>query len=368
MTRRWCDPADAEHWLPQPIWPAALKRPESPPPVLFLDLNHWIELARADAGKGAPAHVRLLATLRRAVTADAVTIVLTSGLYREIIKIKDPKQRQSLTNLIAELSGPRYLPGLTDIFLAELSTALDATTGTTGTRYQQFDLVGTSALHALGKVGGLRVIDGDGVDRTAEYLTNTPGFAARFADANAEAERMLLAGPTDADVPRMRAEGYAPERPEQAVRDNAAFEAGWSKQIDPYRKSRNIRDLVIARHLALELLDMLEHERALRQFAVEDVVTPVAARNLVMSMPSNATMVSMLAEYHHNPQKTWMENDIYDIHTLAAAVPYCDIVLTDAAARDALTRRHVHEWLNTEMPRRAENLSDSLDPLLHSAA
>lgn len=368
MTRGWRDPADEEHWLPQPVWPAALKRPESPPPVLFLDLNHWIELARADAGRGTLVYERLLAILRQAVAADAVTIVLTSGLYREIIKIKDPKQRQSLTNLIAELSGPRYLPGLTDIFLTELSTALDVATGTTGTRYQQFDLIGTSALHALGMVGGLRIVDGDGVDRTAEHLANTPGFAARLADANAQAERMLLAGPSDADVPRLRADGYAPERPEQAVRDNAAFETGWSKLIDPYRKSRNIRDLVIARHLTLELLDMLENERALRRLTVEDVATPVTARNLVMSLPSNATMVSMLAEYHHNPQKTWTENDIYDIHTLAAAVPYCDIVLTDAAARDALTRRHVHEWLNTEMPRRAENLSDSLDQLLHSAA
>ncbi|PYY52599.1 hypothetical protein DEJ17_15865 [Curtobacterium sp. MCSS17_011] len=67
------------------------------------------------------------------------------------------------------------------------------------------------------------------------------------------------------------------------------------------------------------------------------------------------------------PAKKWIENDIYDIHTLAAAVPYCDIVLTDAAAHDALTRRHVHEWLNTAMPRRAENLTDSLDQLLQGA-
>lgn len=90
------------------------------------------------------------------------------------------------------------------------------------------------------------------------------------------------------------------------------------------------------------------------------IVSPEVSRGRTMSMPSTLAMVSLLTQYHQDPNKTWKQNDMYDINALATAVPYCDIVFTDAAARDALIRRQRQVTMDTVMPRRPGDLIDEL--------
>lgn len=51
---------------------------------------------------------------------------------------------------------------------------------------------------------------------------------------------------------------------------------------------------------------------------------------------------------------------MYDIDALVTAVPDCDIVLTDAAARDAGVRRQLQVAMDNVLPRRPCELIDEL--------
>jgi len=364
MARNWRDEGDREYGLPTPIKPAGFRERVRPPLLTFLDLNHWISLARAEAGRGDPLYVELLLVLRDAVGDGRIKVVLTDSLYREVGKIADPRQRNDLTALMQEISGPSYLPGPVDVFRAEIVAALDAMTGTRGSQFEPIDIVGRSALNIIGAVGGLKIVDANGRDVTDEFVA-VPSQAEFLAAAEREAERMLLAGPADEDIEALRASGYQPEIPQQSIRDNAEFEAAWSVKLAPFRGLGRIRDFLVARHLQLELIDLLLRELALRGLTFEDVAhSPEVIRRLVMSMPSSAVTVSMLAHYHHDAQKRWSENDIYDIGSLSLAVPFCDVVFTDAAARNALRLRRMDEWLGTVIPRRVRDLIDVLEGLL----
>lgn len=77
-------------------------------------------------------------------------------------------------------------------------------------------------------------------------------------------------------------------------------------------------------------------------------------------MPSTRTAIELKTRYHRNPNRTWSVNDINDIDALAVAVPYCDVVFTDAAARSALVDGHIGALMGTEIPRRPADLTNLL--------
>jgi hypothetical protein len=70
--------------------------------------------------------------------------------------------------------------------------------------------------------------------------------------------------------------------------------------------------------------------------------------------------VSLMTEYHRNPQFRWMSNDIFDIDALSVAVAYCDMVVTDKKAADALRRERVPERLGSQVFTNLDQLADVL--------
>lgn len=356
MSRRPRDKQEAEYALPNLTWPPALLQPVRPPKLLYLDLNHWIELARADRGGGNVAYIELLEELRKAVQAGEVQIVLSAPLFREVSKITSLDQRIALRNLVEELSDFTYLPGLPDIFRLELQAVLNEKTETPGLNFSPVPLLGHTILHAMGRVGGMRIYE-YGKDVTDRLVSEDPEWEGRLKRMEREAERSLFDGPHPDEVAKLREIGYQPEIPQERTRGNALFEKDWSDRIAQYRTSHQLRDLVIARHLSLELIDILTAELLARGLKLNELLSnPSAGRGLVLSMPASAVMVSLVAQYHQDPNKEWRQNDIYDIEALATAVPYCDIVFTDAAARDALIRRNLHTAMGTVIPRRPSEL------------
>lgn len=357
MSLRPREKAEAEYGLPDLVWPPALLQPRRPPILLYLDLNHWIELARAERGSGQVAYTELLQALRRKIQVGEVRVVLTAPLFREVSKIASPEQRATLRELVEELSNFTYLCGLPDIFRLELQAVLDQATETAGMNFSPAPLLGRTILHAMGRVGGLRIYEDD-VDVTDRLIAEDPSWTARLSEMELQAERSLFEGPRPEDLAELRRTGYQPEIPQQRTRENALFETDWSERIGQYRGSHQLRDLVIARHLSLELLDMLTSELMARDLTLDQILTnPTTGRAFVLSMPASAVMVSLVAQYHQDPNKIWRQNDIYDIEALATAVPYCDVVFTDAAARDALLRRNLNTAMNTALPRRPSELT-----------
>jgi hypothetical protein len=63
-----------------------------------------------------------------------------------------------------------------------------------------------------------------------------------------------------------------------------------------------------------------------------------------------------------NGTRAWTRNDIYDIDALEAAVPYCDVVVTEKYACQVINQAGLAERFDTKVIRHL----DSLIPILKS--
>lgn len=364
MPHRALDPHDREYFLPPLFWPTELRVPDGPPTIVHLDLAQWIRFGQVLQGRGDPTYAELLEVVLEAVRVRRIQIVISGAQYSEVIKIKDPAQRRALARVIEELSDFNYLASHVDVIRLELQTTLDRLTGTRGLGWGPIDLVGRSALNVMGRVGGLRVMQ-DGEDVTSSLLADDPSWVDRLAEMNRISERMLLHGPDDVEARELRADGYQPEQIEERVIGNAILEADWATQIKKYRRTHFTRDLVIARYIRLELMELLVREQMARDIQMNDIfTTPEDGMRFLMSMPSSAVVASMKAQYHQDPSRRWTSNDLFDIDALALAIPYCDIVFADAAARDAALRRGLDRHFGTFLPRRPADLTAKLQSMI----
>ena len=205
------------------IWSPDIVLPLRPPALLYLDLNHWINLTKASLGRGTAPYLELLRALRSARGHRAIRIVLSVSFVEEFSAIKNPRQRDEVVELIDELTDFEYLAGLPDVFRLELQAFLDEKVGGRGLGWGAINLVGKSMLHGFGKKGGLRVYDettGDDItDRArAEPRRGDPDWLARL---ERRAEKELLAGPRDSEIQHLRDNGYEPERPRESHRQRA---------------------------------------------------------------------------------------------------------------------------------------------------
>ena len=65
-----------------------------------------------------------------------------------------------------------------------------------------------------------------------------------------------------------------------------------------------------------------------------------------------------------NGTRAWTRNDIYDIDALEAAVPYCDVVVTERYACRVMNQSGLADRFSTKVIRRLDNLV----PVLRSLA
>ena len=196
------------------MWPVRVTRPTRPPALVYLDLNHYIYLARAAAGDPTtpPGYDCLLTACRTSYDEGRVVFPLSGTHYVEMSGIQDPAQRQSVATVMERLSGFRVLLGRATIAELEIETMLDllleqATDG------ERFPLTGTSSLWAFGRRGGLNIVDRDGNDATTTSEVRWVPMPTTNCsiEINTFAERALLAGPSDNEIPALRAAGYKPE-------------------------------------------------------------------------------------------------------------------------------------------------------------
>ena len=337
------------------IWPEALLRPADAV-LTYLDLNHWVALAKAAVGhRDGLRHVPALEALRALRAAGAV-FPLSATHAMEMAAIGSRRQRSDVTSVMEELSGFDVLVSRAVVQELELEAALDVFGRPRDVPYTPVPILGKGVLRAFGRVGGLRIRrEGTGEDVTEEVRATWPNGPAAFDAFQEKAERDLdravLAGPQDDEKEReLRADGWDPMRGLKMIDDNAAFEIELSSRLDenPHWRRQRIRDAVSARHLAFELLEKLQAGLAARGLELEDVCgDPESARRLVDAMPTADVCVSLKAAAHRNPQTIWTHNRVYDIDALSVAVPYCDFVATDREALHALNSEGIPERLRT---------------------
>ena len=336
-------------------------------PLVYLDLNHLIGLAQVTTGaKSATVeYTELLKCAERAVQERRVKIVLSGDHLFEVLAIRDPKQRRNIAEIAEALSDFHYFLGRSDIARLELQAGIDAVLRAHVPEPTYLPLIGPSFGWAFGMRGGLRIVDEiTGADASVAARRDMGGadYDALVMRMNRELEFAILSGPADDEIALLRANGYAPEAAHEAQRSQLALEVDRSELLarNPALRTGRLRDLVTGWELVHEWLDLINDVNAGRlrsgQVSLEPDDTD-AGRRIFAGMPHVQVAVSMKTRYHRNPRHTWTTNDPVDIDALSVAYAYCDVVLTDKAARAALADSSELRRIGTYLPRTPGELS-----------
>jgi hypothetical protein len=135
------------------VWPARLVPAATR--LVYLDLNHWIGLAKANTGHRDGVGLRAaLETMRTHRTGW--TYVISMPLIMELTGILRRSQRAALGQVIEEFTNFACVMPLTTIAALEFDTALGAFAPITE-RFAPVPLAGQGVLQACGMRGGLRI-------------------------------------------------------------------------------------------------------------------------------------------------------------------------------------------------------------------
>ncbi len=349
------------------IW-AQVMRPRSA--LVYLDLNHFIYLARADTGAGgAPkGYPELLNSARSAVRDMRAVFPLSGEHLWELSAIKDPQQRKHLADVMEELSDFNYLLGRTEIAQLEIEAGIrelfDEVPPLVG-----LPLVRSTFGWAFGMRGGMMIRDEEGLD-ASESVRREMGEEKydRFMRlANYTMERRMLEGPGDDEIALLRAEyGYAPEVARETHLSRLEFELDLSRRLveNPRWRRGRLRDVVSAREISHEWMDVINRvnqQRNREGGPVLDFSNDDQARRLMAALPHTQVAISIKTRYHRDPGHRWTVNDITDIDAISVAYAYCDAVFTDRAVRAALVNSIELRAVASFLPRTPFELTEWLD-------
>jgi hypothetical protein len=348
-------------------WPPQLSRPSHDIKLVYLDLNHWISLAKANVGhRDGERHRPALEALRAA--KDQIIVPLSSTHYMEMSGIKDPRHRLDIATIMEELSGFRTIMTSSIIVPLELDAALARLADITP-RFAPMSLIGQGVLQAFGKVGGLRIRSSeDGADITQHarfaFGDGPEAFDTWRREAELLLDRSVLRGPqTEEDVAALKTRSWDPTVARRGAEARAQQEREQAARLDSesrWRRGR-LRDLVGARYLTLEIKDWLGEALDAHGLNGGSLFSgPDDFRAFVDSMPSGDAWVTLVAAAHRNGGTPWKSNDMFDIDALNFAVPYCDIVVTE--------KHRSHVLVTAKLPERTGTTViatlDALIPLL----
>lgn len=186
---------------PDYVWPSGVYRPREP--LVYLDLNHWIGLAKAyvghPAGRG---FVGVLNAGLHAAQRGSVKFPLSATHYLETQRIKDPAQRRSIAEVMEELSSFRTLLHVGVMREMEIQAALDSQLGPQSEPLR-LPLIGVGVAWAFGQTLRLTIQDVDGNDCATDARQEFPGGPEAFDDRvrglQLQFERDVLMGPQDPD-------------------------------------------------------------------------------------------------------------------------------------------------------------------------
>lgn len=339
------------------VWPESLRPPPRPPKIVYLDLNHWIALAKAlsghpDGKDSRPALERCVDAVARGVTVFPIS----DTIYFEISKIRRYRQRRDLREVIERISQYMVVTSRPVVSTHEIEAVLDALVGPNPNPINSMNYLDWGVSRAFGRVGGFTVRSSDGADVTAQARLMYPGgpevFDSLFAEAELELNRRVIDGPTPEEEPQLRDYGWNPVAAFEGARRRAEQELDQVKRFDvnPSWRRGRIRDVVAAREIVIEINDPLSRGLAERGATLEDVFPqPEDTRRAFDSMPSFDVAVTLKTALHRNPQHRWKPNDISDIDALGSTVPYCDVVVTDTAMASHARSTGLADRLNTRV-------------------
>jgi hypothetical protein len=351
-------------------WPTRLLFFRPPPRLIYLDLNHWIALAKANASHSQGALAKeALDACHAAVESGRAVFPLSDSIYFEVSKIGSRRQRRDLREVMERISRFYVVTSRSVVSVHEIETMLDGLVGPSRDPINKMAYLDWGVMRAFGVNGALQVFDrATGEDVTEQARTSHPGGPEEFdrivREGDLKLNRSVLEGPTsDEEEAELRANAWNPlaafavaqRRAQQELEQAARFDA------DPAWRRGRIRDVISVREVAIELNDHLAKGLADRGVDFDAVFTSAEMTRAAWdAMPSFDVAVTIKTEYHRDPNHRWRTNDIADIDALGSALPYCDVVLTDKAVVSHARRTGLAERLGTTIMSSLDELRDVL--------
>jgi hypothetical protein len=206
-------------------------------------------------------------------------------------------------------------------------------------------------------------------------MPGTSDFLRRAAQFT---EYRLLAGPQDADIPRLRQLGYRPEEVERVNQSRVDWETFFADLLASEPVSRSeLRVRVQAREIIHEHYELFrdllaEYRLDLPRVTGADPARPKASRRRMVTftdhIPSVRIAVDVKVELFRNTARKWNRNTVYDIDAVSLAVPYCHVVVPDREIADLMDRSKAGPRNGTHVLRGLRDLPDILADLTAQAA
>ena len=108
------------------VWPSRPKLPSTGRPLVYLDQNHWISLAKASVGHPQGDQFKeALDTCLVATKSGDATVVLGGAHYFEVLKIENRRQRRDVADVMESVTQFRTLVSRVTMMHIEIAAALD---------------------------------------------------------------------------------------------------------------------------------------------------------------------------------------------------------------------------------------------------
>jgi hypothetical protein len=344
-------------------WPHGLGRSGTDATVVYLDLLHWVGLAKAATGhRDGARYVDVLAACRSARDAGAAMFPLSAVHYMEVSKIGRPGWRADIAAIMEEVSQYRTLVGRARLLAIERDSALDQITLARGYAPAITHYVGFGFGHAFGR-GGRMKLSGppEEVRRVREQLGDDK-INELLAEGQLMAERMVLRGPlSEAETKRVCELGWEPKATVTVAEERATDEQKLVKVLnekDPQR--HRVRDFVCAAEICTEIEALARNLRNRPAVTATLLTGRDQLEAMIDLMPSLRVTIELKTAYHRNPQTRWTSNAMFDIDAMSVAVPYCDIVAPDTEMRAMLDQTKLGKAMGTTIVSRPEELAELL--------
>jgi hypothetical protein len=294
---------------------------------IYLDVKDWVALAKARLGRPAtPADQVAYETLQAATSSGDAVVVMTATTYIEVVRIGSLRQRTDLANVITEIGGFVSINGRSTVVDHQVRTALSHRFP--GPTPDPIPVFGLGVSFAFGDMRRLAVrrTDGQPIDLPIAEIRKVN------AVGNVLGDYYLLRGPAPEEIADLRARGYQPEAIAQIEADRVDRERELAAMLAAGTARRDhLGDIVAGRHMYWELLPHLQDALGDYGVTVEEFFAQGKEwlKDFLDDVPSAAITVTLSEKGFRNSYKKWTGNDLRDGDAMSAAIPQCDVVLTD---------------------------------------
>ena len=298
-----------------PLWPATLRLPARPPRLIYLDLNHWIELSKAHSGhQDGKKHRSILDACLKAVRNGKAVFPLSESIYAEIAKITSHRQLRDLREVVEQVCQYIVVTSLTVVVTHEIEAVLDQAVGPNPMPLNTTNYLDWGVSRAFGRAGDIRVKSASGDDVTEQFRRTYPSgpeaFDTALLNAQLELNRKVIEGPSLQEEPGLRALGWSPEVIVQGYERKASDELAQVRRFDddPTWRLGRTRDVITAREVLIEVGDIFAEGFAARGPGAIDhffAAKPDDLRSFYRAMPSLDVAVTLKTSLHRDPNHKW---------------------------------------------------------------